>query len=54
MELIGSLYLPLKIAPIRIDNDFNLKIEKLPNFKKLSIYQLTKSPNFDVTNSKLF
>ena len=44
---IGSIFLLLKVAPMRIDNNFKgHEIEKLPKLNYANICFL-KSPNFD-------
>ena len=47
---IGSIFFPLRVGPMRIENNFKVhSIEKLRQY-----VSLLKSPNFDAANIKCF
>ena len=46
---IGSIFFPLGVAPMKIENFKGHSIEKLSNYANMSVL---KSPNFDTANIK--
>ena len=51
---IGSIFFPLKVAPMRIENNFKGHLIEKPPKLNYANMSLLKSPNFAATNIKWF